>query len=579
VSGLDPPVGRSYKSRQMPLLLDSVERSQRVVRRPFPQLGGWVGPALIAAFTLFNAAYVAWWCPHDLAPDEAHYWDWSRHLDWGYYSKGPLIAWLIRCGCELFGDTPFGVRSVAVACGGLLLLGLWRLTQNTTGSWHTAVGVVVAAMTHPAMSAAGVIATIDGPFLACWVWATVAAQRRRWLIAGLLVAVGTLAKPTMLLFPACVLVLIAFRPEWRSWRVVFVFIASLLGLIPLVVWNAAHEWVSVRHLFGHADNGGDPTPWYSPLAFVGGQFALLFGVWFVFWVRAAWRFRPWRTDADTALLWCLSVPVFAAFLLASVRTAGEMNWPVAAYLSGAVLVARWFADPTPGSSAALPIRPLPSGEGWGRLVPQPMNQNRSPLPAGEGSSGRGSHPAGVGMWVFVSLVAFGLVASALVRWPDVVRPVLAKVLPAPTADTAPPVRRIDPTCRLAGWRTLAKVVDEVRTEAGDDPIIATMAWTVPGELAFYCDRHPTVYTFAPAVGDRFSQYDLWRPNPVADAQAFAGRTFVYVGTQLPDGVFDRIEPVRQVTHTEGGVPVASWTVWLGRGYRGFEHAEKKPPRY
>ena len=25
-----------------------------------------------------------------------HYWDWSRHLDWSYYSKGPLVAWLIR---------------------------------------------------------------------------------------------------------------------------------------------------------------------------------------------------------------------------------------------------------------------------------------------------------------------------------------------------------------------------------------------------------------------------------------------------------------------------------------------------
>jgi hypothetical protein len=102
---------------------------------------------------------------------------------------------------------------------------------------------------------------------------------------------------------------------------------------------------------------------------------------------------------------------------------------------------------------------------------------------------------------------------------------------------------------------------------------------VPGELAFYCDGHPAVYTFAPVVGDRFSQYDLWRPNPVADAQAFAGRTFVYVGTRPPDGVFERMEPVRRVTHTEGGVPLASWTVWVGRGYRGFDHLTRTPPRY
>ncbi|MEO2088494.1 MAG: glycosyltransferase family 39 protein, partial [Gemmataceae bacterium] len=87
--------------------------------------------SLIAAASLVNLVYVALLCPHDLSPDEAHYWDWSRHLDWCYYSKGPLVAWLIRGSCELFGTTAFAVRLPAVACGGLLLVGLWRLALNT----------------------------------------------------------------------------------------------------------------------------------------------------------------------------------------------------------------------------------------------------------------------------------------------------------------------------------------------------------------------------------------------------------------------------------------------------------------
>ena len=60
--------------------------------------------------------------PLDLAPDEAHYWDWSRHPDWSYYSKGPLVAWIIRASCELLGglsvaltgDITFAVRAPAV---------------------------------------------------------------------------------------------------------------------------------------------------------------------------------------------------------------------------------------------------------------------------------------------------------------------------------------------------------------------------------------------------------------------------------------------------------------------------------
>src|SRR6187549_3191838 len=33
--------------------------------------------------------------PLELYPDEAQYWLWSRHLDFGYFSKPPVVAWLI----------------------------------------------------------------------------------------------------------------------------------------------------------------------------------------------------------------------------------------------------------------------------------------------------------------------------------------------------------------------------------------------------------------------------------------------------------------------------------------------------
>src|ERR1700686_5900534 len=85
----------------------------------------WAWRLLAAILILGTAglriAYLAHDCPLDLAPDEAHYWDWSRHLDWSYYSKGPLVALLIRASCELFGATMFAVRLPAVVCGSLLL--------------------------------------------------------------------------------------------------------------------------------------------------------------------------------------------------------------------------------------------------------------------------------------------------------------------------------------------------------------------------------------------------------------------------------------------------------------------------
>src|SRR5437763_116151 len=105
---------------------------------------------LVLAAAAGHVAYLALACPLDLAPDEAHYWDWSRHLDWSYYSKGPLVAWLIRLSCSLFGpwsaaltgSEMLAVRLPAVVCGSLLLLSLYVLTVQVFGSDRLALGVV-----------------------------------------------------------------------------------------------------------------------------------------------------------------------------------------------------------------------------------------------------------------------------------------------------------------------------------------------------------------------------------------------------------------------------------------------------
>ena len=49
-----------------------------------------------------------------LSADEAYYWLWSKHLAAGYFDHPPMIAWLIRAGTLLLGDTAAGVRLMGV---------------------------------------------------------------------------------------------------------------------------------------------------------------------------------------------------------------------------------------------------------------------------------------------------------------------------------------------------------------------------------------------------------------------------------------------------------------------------------
>ena len=516
---------------------------------------------LILLSVLFHLAYLAFNCPLDLSPDEAHYWQWSRHLAWNYYSKGPLVAWLIRASCELFGplsDALVGspmlaIRLPAVACHAVLLAGWYVLAAATLRCHRAALATVALVMTLPPVIAAAVLMTIDPPFLACWCWAAVgvwkalsvkqeeATESRNsrsslgwWLLAGACSALGVLAKYPMVLLPAAVFGYLLFyrRNELKRSGFWLFSLGSVAGMIPVLAWNASNGWVSFRHVGAQAVGSGGGVRWFGPITFAGGQFAFLMGVWFMAWAAAAWTNRR-TADPARAFLWWASVPVWGVFAVASLRASGQINWPAAAYVTGFVLMVGWLRDRLNGPYR----RPV------ARLI------------------GGG--------------VAVGLALSVLVHFPGLMRPALASIAGPVTAKRPAPIRKFDPTARLRGWRTLAAEVDviraRIRVETGDEPIVAGTVWNMPGALGVYCAGHPETYSIGLPMGDRHSQYDLWHPNPVDDAQAFRGRAFVFVGDELPaeTGVFERMEPPTEVVYREDGVPVAVWWVWVGYGYRGF----------
>jgi hypothetical protein len=170
----------------------------------------------------------------------------------------------------------------------------------------------------------------------------------------------------------------------------------------------------------------------------------------------------------------------------------------------------------------------------------------------------------------------GLALIVAVHFPTVTRPVLLSISGPPSQSRPFPLRRFDPTCRLRGWRTLAAEVDrisEALRASGTEPVIAGTNWTLPGMLGVYCTGHPTVYSLGLPSGDRHSQYDYWRPNPVHDPDQFLGRTFVIVGGLSPDvaRAFSAVETSREVVYAEGGHAVAAWCVTVCHGFRGFDY--------
>jgi hypothetical protein len=521
---------------------------------------------LLAALLILGAAalHIAFLisnCPLDLVPDEAHYWDWSRHLDWSYYSKGPLVAWLIRASCELagpwseylIGSQMLAVRLPAVICGALLLTSLYVLTVQVYGRERWAMVVVALALTLPLIAAGSSLMTIDAPYTCCWGWALVLAHRAifrptrwAWPLAGLVLGVGILAKYTMILFVPAVGLFLLTTPAYRRQLLQPGFgIMCLIGAVcclPIVIWNMQHDWVSLHHVSGQAGVSNHGILWIGPLTYLGTQFLMLLGFWFVAWAAAMIAHRPWKeADPGIRYLWWTSAVMFGVFAAFSLKTPEEPNWPVTAYLSGIVLGTGWV------------IRQIRSPIEWYRRL---------------------------SITSLSAACLLGLLVTLVMHRSDIARPVLLRISGRPSEKHPLPMRRFDPTCRLRGWHYLASELDRILTELraeGIEPVLAASSWTLPGEIGFYCDGHPPVYSLGLAMGDRWSQYDLWRPNPLWDSDEFIGRTFLFVGdpSSVLAEAFDLLESPRVIEYQEHGQPIARWTVVLCRGYRGFPDMDSR----
>jgi 4-amino-4-deoxy-L-arabinose transferase-like glycosyltransferase len=538
---------------------------------------GWcrlLAACLILGAGALHVAYLTNHCTLDLAPDEAHYWDWSRpeHLDWSYYSKGPLIAYLIRGGCavagawsvEHTGNLAFAVRLPAVLCGSLLLISLYLITVQVYRCEVLALAVVGIALTLPLLAVGSSLMTIDAPYTCCWGWALVLGHRAifrgstwAWPLLGVVLGLGMLAKYTMVVWIPSAALFLLLTPAYRPllWQRGFWSMIAVAGLccLPILIWNAQHDWVTFRHVLGLSGLNeavqGPKEPrihWLGPLRYLGGQCGLLLVYWFFVWLAAMIANRPGRvTDEGVLYLWWLSAPMFLLFLAFSPKTdGGELNWPVTAYLSGLVLSVAWLA------------KQFDDPRRWYRVV--------------------------TGMNLGAACVV-GLGVTVFVHHSELLYPLLTRLTGAPTQANRFPLRRLDPTCRLRGWRTLASEVDRLRAQLtvaeGRDPVLAGSSWSLPGELGVYCIGHPQAFSIGPIMGDRHSQYDFWL-NPLDHGDKFRGQSFIVVNgdEQLLRQAFASVTTT-EVIYREKGEPISSWHLSVCRDFSGRFPPPRKSDNY
>lgn len=154
----------------------------------------------------------------NLLPEEAYYWNYAQHLDFGYLDHPPMVAWMIAAGTQLFGKSEFAVRIMASASWLIAALFCFKLTRNLYGKTEAFVSLMLMSVL-PFFFASGLLMMPDAPLVAAWAAALYCLERA--LIGKRLGRKPTVLKiwsNTRLAASHCLLAwtAILFPAKWRS---------------------------------------------------------------------------------------------------------------------------------------------------------------------------------------------------------------------------------------------------------------------------------------------------------------------------------------------------------------------------
>ncbi|UCF86887.1 MAG: glycosyltransferase family 39 protein [Nitrospiraceae bacterium] len=445
---------------------------------------------LIALITVsFFRYYYLVTGPIGLSPDETHYWEWSRRLDLSYYSKGPLIAYLMAFSTWLMGDTVFAVRFFAPLFSALSSLFIYLLTLELFSDRRRACAAALVFQVVPLFAVYGVVNTTDAPLLFFWTlslylfWKALNSNHRAegrrqksegterttfnseqttgnglwWILLGCAIGLGLLAKYTMAFFYVCAFCFLFFSRNYRFWLKSKVFYLSLLLSFvifsPVLLWNAQHDWVAIRHAAGQAHvSEGFRVSLIDFFSFLGSQIGILTPVlFFLIMYGAITSFMGNKKSSIAGFLFWFWVPILTLYIFKSLQGKVQANWALIAYITALIASADYYVQKVPMKKSL-------------RIA-----------------------------FIIAFIMAFSLTA----------------VTHYPTQLNLP--YKMDPSFRLRGWKELGERVGEVykdMTSTGKSEVfIFSDRYQVSSELAFYVPGNPRVYCVN--MGRRMNQYDIW----------------------------------------------------------------------
>ena len=286
--------------------------------------------------------------PIELSVDEAQYWHWSRNIDFGYFTKPPLIAWLIGFSTFIFGNEEWAVRLFAPITHLFISLVLWGTAKYTFGANSGKIAALIWIFT-PAASLGGFIISTDTPLLLFWslslLFLLISLRQNSGftsLFVGVFLGFAFLSKYAALYFLIFFIIwwLIYDRSTFLSIKnILIILFTSFLIASTNLYWNYLNEFATINHTIHNANLKEIIFNYDNVIDFLSSQF-LVFGP-LLFLIYLLIVIDSFFKDQNLSLLAMTSLPIIILITVQSFLKIANANWAVTAYI-GATLIITYY---------------------------------------------------------------------------------------------------------------------------------------------------------------------------------------------------------------------------------------------
>ncbi|MEO1589709.1 MAG: glycosyltransferase family 39 protein [Cyanobacteria bacterium J06632_22] len=218
-------------------------------------------------------------------PDEAYYWLWGQQLDWSYYDHPPLHAWIQSCFDMVLGPGRWVLRLPTLLSSGLFFGTYFRICRYLYGpQGRLAFGVLLSALlASPLYFIYLAMAWQDQWLLAFGLLSAFELVQflegfqvnrphyGQLYRAGLYLGLAGLCKYTAVLVGIAGLGVIVtqVRPLFKQGPFYGAVAIALLCQLPILIWNAQNDWLSVAYYLTRSIDSGSPGFQLKPLEVIG----------------------------------------------------------------------------------------------------------------------------------------------------------------------------------------------------------------------------------------------------------------------------------------------------------------------